>query len=168
VTQATERENPIGPQPNQPSQYPDAQFGCGRYALHLWVQLDRRIGAVIGCVQHICPCPWRWWRPRWRWLPWRRFSRRGSWAWFGPGPLSVLRRILSLLRRRRRLLCGSAARHDALRLANTPRLGLRMIATPPGLGAPRAEAFYRRLSDAVSSLVAPRYRPQFHTFPIGV
>ena len=56
----------------------------------------------------------------------RRGGFRGSGS--GPLPLLRLRRILALLRRRRRLLCGSAARQDPLWLANPPRLDLRVIA----------------------------------------
>src|ERR1700694_3429580 len=131
---------------NEFSQFPDTRFGRDGLALRLWLGDHRRVGSLIGSVEHICPCPRRWsrlrrrWFPR-RWLPRRRipWSRRGIWARVGAGPLSLwlLRRILSLLRRRGRLLFSSATRHDALRLANTPRLGLRVIAIPPGLSAPR-------------------------------
>src|SRR6266571_1283956 len=64
-----------------------------------------------------------------------RREYRGVWPGSGPGrPLRTvwlrwllsLRRLLSLLWRRGRLLCGSATRLDSLRLANTPRFGLRV------------------------------------------
>src|SRR5258705_7455348 len=140
----TAREGTDGQQPNELPQYPDARFGGDGVALHLWPQHHRRVGAVIGRLHHVRPCSWRRWRSGWRRLPWwwwfprRRLSRRRIRVWLGSGPgrplwavwlrrLS-LRRILSLLWRRGRLLCGSATRLDSLWLASTPRFGLRVMA----------------------------------------
>ena len=78
---------------------------------------------------------------RWR-FPWWRLSRR--WLRVRLLPLLRLWRILALLRRRGRLLCGSAARQDPLRLANPPRLGLRVSCATTCLGGP-AEASSSRV-----------------------
>src|SRR5258706_13904660 len=135
----SERSN--GPQPNELPQYSDARVGGDCFVLHLRPQPRRRIRLVIGSLGHIRLCPWwlfsRWWFP-WRRIPWWWLSWRRIWPRSGSGPLRTvwmrirlslrLRRILSLRSRRWRLLCGSATRPDALRLADRPRLGLRVIA----------------------------------------
>src|ERR1700733_9327489 len=137
-----QRENAFGRYPDEPSPYPDARPSRDGAALHGGSGIQHgRVGARRFRGPRWFRRPWRFRRiPRWR-LSWRRIwpwpRSRLLTLWLLRWILSVLRRILPLRGRRGRLLRGPAARGAALRLADTPRQRLRVMATPPGLGVAR-------------------------------